>query len=375
MENFYFVSPEIGAGLPVLNKNGAIAKQRLIEYLGKLLLKSNYLPLSSPHIGDISLFEKSGHYPYYKDSMFPLIQDENNKYVLKPMNCPFHILSYKELGLVSYRDLPIKFYEFGQVYRNEDSGALNGLFRVRSFVQDDGHIFCSKDQISEVVKECVDLVNKICCLFNLWVNVKLSISDGDYKKYIGSPEIWSESEQILKNCIVREFEIDNGGAAFYGPKIDFIAKDNKNREWQLGTIQLDFNLPERFDISYVNENGEKVRPVMIHRALLGSIERFLGVLLENELPLWLQPFNCGYIILGDNKEYFNSILNDKDNYPSVIFGPPNIGGAIKQLFNKGINNIFIIGDKERINNSISFNKKSLSIEEYNQFINGFKIPE
>lgn len=374
MQNFYFTDPLIGAGLPVLTKNGAIAKQRLTDYISRLLLAKDYIPLASPHIGNVDLFTKSGHYPYYKESMFPLIQTNKpdigigDTFVLKPMNCPFHIMAYEKMGVVSYKELPVKFYEFGQVYRNEDSGALNGLFRLRSFTQDDGHLFCTEAQIEEVVIECVDLISSICKDIGLKLGVKLSIRGENKEKYIGDNGSWVASEGILSmicmNAFGRDFVLERDGAAFYGPKIDFIAKDKLDREWQLGTVQLDFNLPERFDINYINSEGKPQRPVLIHRALLGSLERFLGILIENELvPMWLQPFNMGVIWIGNQESILNGTvtrLHELGVYPTVIKSPKSLSGAMSQLFDKGITNITIIGKREEEDDTFNFNKATLS---------------
>jgi len=383
MSNLYFTDPLIGPGLPVLTKQGAIAKQRLMDYLSRLLLRRNYVPLASPHVGNLALFEKSGHYPYYKESMFPLIQRLKNdgsfaqveeSHVLKPMNCPFHIMAYDKLGVVSYKELPVKFYEFGQVYRYEDSGALNGLFRIRSFTQDDGHLFCTQEQIGEVVHECIDLVQEVCQAFGLKVEVKVSLRDEEKKaeKYIGEDGKWNFAElTLLLICgdkFKNKFQTDHGGAAFYGPKIDFIARDNLNREWQLGTVQLDFNLPERFDLNYINDKGEKVRPVLIHRALLGSLERFLGVLVENEcMHPYLQPFNMGVIWIGKEEACLNSVvelLHEANVYPTVIKQPKHINEAMTQLYQKDITNIVVIGKREETDDTVTFNKVSYSTQSF-----------
>jgi threonyl-tRNA synthetase len=383
MQDFYFTNPTIGQGLPVLSKNGAIAKQRLQDYISRLLLDRGYTPLASPHIGNLGLFEKSGHYPYYKDSMFPVIQDlpfdqgnivpSPERYVLKPMNCPFHIMAYEQLGVVSYKQLPIKFYEFGQVYRNEDSGALNGLFRVRSFTQDDGHLFCSQDQISEVVGECLSLVQKVCEDFKLKLKVKVSIRDEDNSaKYIGDNETWNFSElslcTICGDVFGQNYTVEKGGAAFYGPKIDFIATDSMNREWQLGTVQLDFNLPERFNLRYVNSSSETKRPVLIHRALLGSLERFLAVLLENDLlPDFLQPFNFGVVWIGEDEAYLDTVvtgLRRLQVYPTVVRNPKHISEGLLHCHLKGIKNIVIIGKREEAEHLVSWDKCPFTFEAF-----------
>lgn len=369
----------VGRGLPILLKNGAIAKQRLIDYVGRLLLERGYVPLATPQIGNLSLFEKSGHYPYYKESMFPLISTSKSdlgideKLVLKPMSCPFHIMAYDKLGIVSYKDLPIKFYEFAQVYRYEDSGALNGLYRLRTFTQDDGHIFCTIRQVESLINECIDLIKIICYKFQLGIAVKCSVRTPECgEKYIGLEESWETSEHILETLCRKNFENnyekDIGGAAFYGPKIDFIAMDKLNRQWQLGTIQLDFSLPQRFGVGYINDQNKKDTPVLIHRALLGSLERFLGVLVENELlPLYLQPFNMGVIWIGTNENYFAqciSILKTIGVYPTIIRFPNNLSEAMSQLYLRDITNITIIGKKEEVNRSVNFNKKSYILTDY-----------
>lgn len=362
----------------MLLKNGAIAKQRLINYLGKLLLERNYVPLSSPHIGNIALFKKSGHYPFYKDSMFPIIRQPSeetgdySEFCLKPMNCPFHIMAYQNMGVVSYKELPIKFYEFGQVYRYEDSGAINGLYRLRSFTQDDGHIFCSMNQIREIVDECIDLIKLICDKFRLKLAIKYSKRDlAISEKYIGSLDSWAAAQDILKAvCFAKfgnDYVEDAGGAAFYGPKIDFVAKDKLNREWQLGTIQLDFNLPEQFGLNYIGSDNLEV-PVLIHRALLGSLERFLGILLDNNLlPMALQPFNMGVIWLGENRDYYNRVVNrlkQLEVYPTVIEHPRNLSEAMAKLYSKGLSNIAIIGKREESHQMVNFNKEHFCISAY-----------
>lgn len=387
MQNFYFTDPLIGQGLPILSKNGAIAKQRLIDYISQLLLERNYIPLATPHIGGLDLFIKSGHYPHYQESMYPIIssghdlgdfpQNKIEQWALKPMNCPFHIMAYDKLGIVSYKDLPVKFYEFGQVYRYEDSGALNGLLRLRSFTQDDGHVFCTIHQIKDIVGECIELVRIICDKFHLDVSVKFSKRGNEKDKYIGDKETWEVSEGILEilcsDYFANDFSTEIGGAAFYGPKIDFIAKDKLNREWQLGTIQLDFNLPARFDITYIDSDGKSSRPVLIHRAFLGSIERFLGILLENDLVIpYLQPFSMGLIWIGKNEAYFNEVekkLKSCKVYPMSIRQPKNLKEAMSHLYSKGITDIVIVGKKEEDNNMVNFNKANYTTDAFYKVIN------
>lgn len=291
----------INKGLAILLPEVAIMRKEIEHYLSTILLANDYLPLYTPHIGDLELFTKSGHYPHYADSMFPIIADNTIEdgqlgtysYVLKPMNCPFHIEAYNASPR-SYKALPLRFYEFGTVYRNEASGGLQGLLRLRGFTQDDGHIFCTNEQVEQEVGNCIELATTVLKQFGLDVIPRLSFKGNDNRsKYIGSDELWAKAEAALTNAILvktgwKEVSVQEG-AAFYGPKIDFIAKDSFGREWQLGTVQLDFNLPERFNLVYRDKDNIEQRPVMIHRALLGSIERFIGILLEHydKIPFWL----------------------------------------------------------------------------------------
>ena len=387
MNKIFIQSEEVGKGLPILNKQGAIAKQLLIEYISRLLLCRGYIPTASPHIGNLSLFETSGHYPYYKESMFPLIETRKDDFgideqlVLKPMNCPFHIMSYKDLGVVSYRDLPIKIFEFGQVYRHEDTGAINGLFRCRSFTQDDGHIFCTMSQINESVR----LIKHICERVGFKLSIKFSKKDpANTEKYVGGNDNWNAAEDILKSICFKQFgeayAEEVGGAAFYGPKIDFIAKDSIGREWQLGTIQLDFNLSTRFNLSFIDDSGNKQVPVLIHRALLGSIERFLGVLNETGIPDWLNPFNVGIVDISTNNENNTysyavvDLMNSKNIYPTLVIKPKNLAGAIKKLHDDGIDNIVVIGNKEVSEDFITINNKPIQYgTSFDDWIRKFRL--
>lgn len=293
------MSNVIQKGLAILTSEDAVARREIERYITNLLDQNGYLPVYSPHIGPIELFETSGHYPYYKDDMFAPIEEipdtelpvgDLDRYLLKPMNCPFHIQAYQSEPR-SYRDLPVRYYEFGTVYRNESSGAINGMFRLRGFTQDDGHIFCTMDQVQAEIIGCSLLVEEVMDTFGMKTTFRLSLRDDKEGKWVGPKECWDKAEALLlelasKNNITN---IDRGGAAFYGPKIDFVATDKLGREWQLGTIQLDFNLPERFQLEYNSSENKMERPVMIHRALLGSVERFIAILKEQgPLPAWLR---------------------------------------------------------------------------------------
>lgn len=283
----------LGSGLVLWMPKGEYIRNLIQNKIRERIIYRKYDFVSSPHIGKLALYEQSGHYPFYADHQFPIMKlDDINSYVLKPMNCPHHILMYKSYPK-SYKDMPVRYAEFGQVYRKEDSGSLDGLFRLRGFMQDDGHIFAKQDQVKDEIKKCIEDLLYICYECELYeIKVKLGFRN-DSEKYIGDTKVWdmaeNEIEEIAKELDL-SFVIEKGSAAFYGPKIDFVVKDKLNREWQLGTVQLDYNLPERFDLFFINNENQKERCVMIHRTLLGSIERFIGILLESflgELPLWL----------------------------------------------------------------------------------------
>lgn len=288
----------VGQGLVLWQPKGAMVRMLLEQFVKDELLKRGYQPVYTPNIGRIELYETSGHYPYYADGMFPPIDmGENERYILKPMNCPHHIMIYKAKPR-SYRDLPLRLAEFGTVYRNEQSGELSGMTRVRGFTQDDAHIFCTENQVVEEFKGCIEMTKFVLdCLGLDSYRVRLGFRDPDEKKYVGGDKRWDRAESSLIS-VCEELNIDAqaepGEAAFYGPKADFVVTDCIGREWQLGTVQLDYNLPspERFDLDYVSSDNSGHSPVMIHRAPLGSMERFIGVLIEHfagAFPLWLAP--------------------------------------------------------------------------------------
>jgi threonyl-tRNA synthetase len=279
------------------------------------LMKRGYQPVFTPHIGSVELYKKSGHFPYYKDSQYPTLKAEakpgetsTEEYLLKPMNCPHHIQIYSAEPR-SYRELPVRLAEFGTVYRYEQSGELNGMLRVRGLTQDDAHIFCMDEQVELEIRAMVDLVLYVFgCLGLSDYRVQVSLRDPDSGKYTGDPKNWDKAEDTLRR-VAREMnlkhEVARGEAAFYGPKLDFHVKDCIGREWQLGTVQLDYNLPERFDLEYVGSDNQRHRPVMIHRAPFGSFERFVGVLIEHfagAFPLWLAPVQVRVANITDRQE-------------------------------------------------------------------------
>jgi len=299
------LGPEIGSGLPLLLPKGSIIRNELEKLISDKLFDYGYDTLHSPHIGSIGLFETSGHYPYYADSMYEPINIEDRRFLLKPMNCPMHIQAYTDQPR-SYRDLPQRYAEFGTVYRMEQSGELNGLTRVRGFTQDDGHIFCTPDQLKDEFKACLRLVQEVMAIFGLETECRVSLRDPENtSKYVGSDELWAPAEACIQE-VVDELQLTHtvglGEAAFYGPKLDFMALDALGRSWQLGTIQVDFSLPERFELEFIGADNSPHRPVMIHRAVFGSIERFMGLLIEHfagDFPLWIAPDQIRIIPITD----------------------------------------------------------------------------
>jgi len=315
----FLLDEKVGPGLPIWLPNGEVIRQELQSWIREQLLAGGYKMVSTPHIGKLDLWRTSGHYPYYKDSQFPAIQfagqDEDGEgFLLKPMNCPAHLRIYKA-GQHSYRDLPLRLAEFGQVYRWEQSGELNGLTRVRSFTQDDAHIFCTPEQLESEVESCVSLAELV--LRTLGLNdyrVRISLRDPDSDKYVGSDENWELAENNLRNVVQKlgmNYTEEVGEAAFYGPKIDFVVNDCLGREWQLGTIQVDYNLPERFELEYIGADNHPHQPVMIHRAPFGSFERFIGILIEHyagAFPLWLAPVQVAVLPVSEKfDDYARSV--------------------------------------------------------------------
>ncbi len=297
-----FMLSEFGPGFPFWLPNGMILRTELENMWKDIHRRYNYLLVDTPIMLSKELWITSGHWDHYKDNMYTT-EIEEKEFAVKPMNCPGAILCYKN-DLHSYRELPLRYAELGHVHRFEASGALNGLFRVRSFTQDDAHTFVRPDQIGDEIKSILKLYDEIYSLFGL--NYKIELSTRPEEGFIGSIDIWNESEKILEEvcrATGKEFKINPGDGAFYGPKLDFKVKDCMNRVWQCGTIQLDMNLPERFDVTYIDDKGEKVRPVMLHRACFGSVERFVGILIEHfagAFPLWLSPEQVRVLPVNNN---------------------------------------------------------------------------
>ena len=317
--NLFTTSNELGSGNFLWKPKGAILRDLIETYSKNAHLNNGYDLVNTPHIGKSILWETSGHLKHYKENMFPpIVHEENDEtYYLKPMNCPFHILVYKS-DLHSYKELPLRYFEFGSVYRYEKTGVLHGLLRLRGFTQDDAHIFCTNDQINSEVKTLLNFSVKLLNSFGLF-DIEADLSTKP-KKYIGSDEDWEVATDSLKNSLTElniPFATAKGEGAFYGPKIDLHAKDAIGRRWQLSTIQIDFAQPQNFDIEYVNTDNKKVRPVMIHRALLGSVERFTGVLIEHyagHMPGWLSPVQIDVLTIGNVTEYIDQINEKLSGY-------------------------------------------------------------
>ena len=365
----FSIDDNIGSGLILWLPKGSIIRQIIQEFIIDIYKKNNYQLVFTPHITKEKLFKISGHLNFYRENMYSPIEIDKDNYYLKPMNCPFHLTIYKQ-SKKSYRDLPIRYAELGTVYRYERSGTLSGLTRVRGFTQDDGHILCSFEQIPQEIKNCLDLVKLILEKFE-FNNFKVSLSIWDRtnkKKYLGTDKEWLFAIDSLKKNIEFigwEYKIMKGEAAFYGPKIDVIVKDAINREWQISTIQLDFNLPKKFNLTYIDQNNKPKYPYLIHRALLGSIERFIGLLIEHyegNFPFWLAPIQIAILPIKEShlkkSEKIIKILSQQ--YRLKIFEPnETLAKRILIAEKEKIPYMIIIGDREIEKNKISVRKHKI----------------
>ena len=368
MELFAF-SQRVGQGLPLWLPKGAALRNRLQDYLAKIQKKYGYEQVITPHIGNKNLYVTSGHYAKYgKDSFQPIhTPEEGEEYMLKPMNCPHHCEIYRTSPR-SYKDLPLRFAEFGTVYRYEQSGELHGLTRVRSFTQDDAHLFCTPEQLKQEFLSVMDIINHILGVFGFEYEAQISLRDPNNKqKYVGSDENWERAERaIVEACQEKGLPAKQveGEAAFYGPKLDFMVKDALGRRWQLGTIQVDYNLPERFELEYTGSDNAKHRPIMIHRAPFGSLERFVAVLLEHtagKLPLWLAPDQAVVLPISekynDYAKHVAQVLNDADVRTIIDDRNEKIGRKIRDNELKRIPYLLIVGEKEAANEEVSVRKQ------------------
>ncbi len=370
LELFAF-SEKVGLGLPLWLPKGTILRERLENFLRRAQVRAGYSPVITPHIASKELYVTSGHYAKYgKDSFQPIhTPDENEEFFLKPMNCPHHCEIYKTKPR-SYKDLPLRLAEFGTVYRYEQSGELHGLTRVRGFTQDDAHIFCRPDQVEDEFMKVIDLVLYVFKALGFdQYSAQISLRDKvNREKYIGNDEDWNRAEEsIIKSAKEKGLPttIEYGEAAFYGPKLDFMVKDALGRKWQLGTIQVDYQLPQRFELEYTGSDNQKHRPVMIHRAPFGSIERFVAILIENtagNFPLWLSPDQLAVLPISEKYEdYANEIylrLQEKDLRGYVDHRDEKIGRKIRDAEVNKVPFMIIVGDKEQAEGMISVRKKN-----------------
>ena len=386
LELFAF-SPRVGMGLPLWLPKGAELRQNLINFMTKVLKNRGYQIVATPHIGNVNLYKTSGHYEKYgKDSFQPMATPQEGEFfMLKPMNCPHHCEIFNATPH-SYKDLPLKMAEFGTVYRYEQSGELHGLTRVRSFTQDDAHHFCRPDQLKEEFKSIIDLVQFIFKAVSFEeFTAQISLRDPENKeKYIGTDENWEKAEKaIIEAANEKNLEttVVLGEAAFYGPKLDFMVKDAIGRKWQLGTIQVDYNMPERFDLTYNGSDNQKHRPIMIHRAIFGSMERFIAVLIENtagKFPLWLAPDKAVILPISEKfNDYAGKvleILNNSDICTLIDDRSEKIGKKIRDNELKRIPYLLIIGEKEAENGTVAVRKQgegdkgSMKVGEFAEFI-------
>ncbi len=361
--DLFSISDEIGAGLVLWHPNGASIRSTIEQYWKDKHWEAGYKLVYTPHIGKAELWKTSGHLDFYSDSMYAPIKVDGQDYYLKPMNCPFHIAIYKS-SKRSYRELPIKYAEMGTVYRYERSGTLHGLMRVRGFTQDDAHIICTADQLEEEVEKIIDFSLSMLKKFG-FEEFKIYLSTKPNKS-VGDPEQWDKATSSLEKALEKhniDFEIDNGGGAFYGPKIDIKIKDALNRLWQCSTIQFDFNLPKRFDMDYIGKDNVAHRPYMIHRALLGSLERFFGTLIEfhaGNFPIWLAPVQVKIIPISDTYIHYakriESKLRKKKIRAEVDVRSEKVGYKIREAELQKVPYMFIVGKDEEESNQVSVRK-------------------
>ena len=398
----FHIDEAVGAGLTLWTPNGAVIRQELQNFISEELRMADYDQVFTPHIGKLGLYRTSGHFPYYKDSQFPPIVDpgtverlategcscselsnqldsgEVDGYLLKPMNCPMHIKIFDSQPH-SYRDLPVRLAEFGTVYRWEQSGELNGLTRVRGFTQDDAHLFCTEDQIGQEIKGCLDLVKLVFNTLGMSdYRVRIGLRDPDATKYVGDAAKWDKAEAALRDA-AQTLDVDYieepGEAAFYGPKIDFVVKDVIGREWQLGTVQVDYNLPERFDLTYIGADNEKHRPVMLHRAPFGSMERFCGVLIEHfagSFPTWLAPEQVRILPMNDDlvpqAREIEKLLKAAKIRVTVDAIADKLGAKIRKVHMDKVPNFLVLGKQEAEEGLVKVNSRA------NKALEGLKTP-
>jgi threonyl-tRNA synthetase len=389
----FTIDEDVGSGLILWLPRGTTIRMELQRFITEELVKQGYELVMTPHIARLGLFRTSGHFPYYKESQFePMLDRENlpldmtigevrnalergevDGFLLKPMSCPAHICIYKN-SPKSYRDLPCRLAEFASVYRWEQSGELNGMTRVRGFTQDDAHIFCTEDQLEAEILGCISLVEKIFGTLGMDdYRVRIGLHDPASDKYIGSPEGWEKSENALRLAVKKlgvPYREEVGEAAFYGPKIDFVVRDVIGRDWQLGTVQVDYNLPERFDLTYIGRDNLPHRPVMIHRAPFGSMERFTGILIEHfagDFPLWLAPEQVRVLPVSDPlnpyAEEVRHALQEKKIRVTVDGRSDKLGAKIRRAETEKVPYVLIIGENEAENRTVSIRSRLCTPEQ------------
>ncbi|MEB3359079.1 MAG: threonine--tRNA ligase [Synechococcales bacterium] len=385
----FIFSDDVGPGLPLWTPKGTVLRSTLEDFLKQEQLKRGYLPVVTPHIARVDLFKISGHWQNYREDMFPLMAEDDEAraaetgFVMKPMNCPFHIQIYKS-DLRSYRELPMRLAEFGTVYRYEQSGELGGLTRVRGFTVDDSHLFVTPSQLDDEFLKVVDLILAVFKNLRLQnFKARLSFRDPESDKYIGSDAAWEAAQTAIRRAVqtleMEYFEAP-GEAAFYGPKLDFIFRDALEREWQLGTVQVDYNLPERFELEYVAEDGTRQRPVMIHRAPFGSLERLVGILIEEfagDFPFWLAPVQVRLLPVTQDHMAFAQQVADKMRLHNlrveVDLGGDRLGKMIRNAEKEKLPVMAIVGAKEVETNSLSLRLRSTGKE--TQELEAIPVPQ
>ena len=385
--DLFSIQDDVGPGLILWHPKGARVRSIIEDYWRKSHFRAGYELLYTPHVGKSQLWETSGHLSFYNENMYAKMDVDDQDYYVKPMNCPFHVMIYNNRHW-SYRDMPLRFAELGTVYRYERTGVLHGLMRVRGFTQDDAHIVCTPDQVEEEISKVLTLCFATLNDFG-FEKVKVFLSTRPKEKYVGDLDRWAASETALRNAIVAAglpFEVDEGGGAFYGPKIDVKIEDAIGREWQCSTVQFDFNLPERFDMTYVGADGQKHRPYMIHRALLGSIERFFGILIEHyegKFPTWLAPVQVK--LLSVNKEmveYCKSVASEllaQDIRVVTDSSDEKIGYKIRQGLNERVPYLAVIGKREAEAGTLSVRGRqgdlgALAVADFISLIRGESTP-
>ncbi len=380
----FTVSELIGAGLPLMQPKGMIVRKSIEDYLWELHKDLGYGRVWTPHIAKEALYQTSGHAAKFGDELFR-VQGKEDAFIMKPMNCPHHMQIFAD-NQFSYRDMPVRYFEPATVYRDEKSGQLGGLTRVRAITQDDGHLFCRQSQIHEEARTIVGIIKKFYTTMGMmdgyWV--RLSLRGDDTSKYLGSDEVWNTAEKALTEVCESEnlpYRPAKDEAAFYGPKLDFMFKDAIGREWQLATIQCDFNLPERFDLSFINEKGEKERPVVIHRAISGSLERFMGVMIEHfagAFPTWLSPVQIRVVPIGERQtEFADAVykaLKQSDVRVELDASNDSLGKRIRNAKTDKVPYVIVLGDKEVESKMLTVEKRdgskieNISVEDFTQNI-------